>query len=61
MTSLTGASDGNKKGLNKTFWGTTKAFIKPFEAPKRSVKINFSFTNNFYFTINFLNAQDGKG
>ena len=34
-----------------------KAFIKPFEAPQRSVKIKIEV--NFYLT-NFLNAQDGK-
>ena len=35
------------------------AFIKPLDAPKRSVKIKISV--NLYFNINFLNAQDGKG
>ena len=35
-----------------------RAFIKPFEGPQRSVKIIFYV--NFYFNINFLNAQDGK-
>ena len=35
-----------------------KAFIKTFEAPQRSVKIK---KVTFYFNINFLNAQGGKG
>ena len=35
-----------------------KAFIKPFEAPQRSVKIKISV--NFNFNINLLNAQDGR-
>ena len=42
LTLLCGASKGFMKalkGLHKTFWGTLKAFIKPFEAPQRSVKI----------------------
>ena len=38
---------------------TLKAFIKPFEARQRSVKIKIPV--NFYFNISFLNAQDGKG
>ena len=36
-----------------------KALVKPFEAPQKRVKIKISV--NFYFNINFLNAQDGKG
>ena len=36
-----------------------KAFVKPFEAPQKRVKIKISV--NFYFNIKFLNAQDGKG
>ena len=48
---LCGASEGFMKAL--------KAFIKPFEAPQRSVKIKIGV--NFYFNINFLNVQDGKG
>ena len=36
-----------------------KAFIKPFEVPKRSVKIKIQL--NFYFNITFRNAQDAKG
>ena len=35
-----------------------KALIKPFEAPQRNVKIKKAI---FYFNINFLKAQDGKG
>ena len=34
------------------------AFIKPFEAPQRSVKIKISV--NFYFNSTFLNARGGK-
>ena len=36
-----------------------KAFVKPFQAPQRSAKINIYV--NFYFNPNFLNAQDRKG
>ena len=36
-----------------------KAFIKPFEVPKRSVKIKIQL--NFYFNTTFRNAQDVKG
>ena len=36
-----------------------KAFIKPFEAPQRSVKIKIWV--NFYFSKTFWNAEDGKG
>ena len=36
-----------------------KAFIKPFEVPKRSVKIKIQL--NFYFNITFRNARDAKG
>ena len=50
FTLLCGASKGFIKVLN--------AFIKPFEVPQRSVKIKILV--NFYFNINFLNAQDGK-
>ena len=35
-----------------------KAFIKPFEAPQRSVKLKISV--NIYFDTTFWNAQDGK-
>ena len=43
----------------KGFINPLKAFIKSFEAPQRSVKIEIYV--NFYFNINFLNARDGKG
>ena len=36
-----------------------KAFIKPFEAPKRSVKIKIQL--NFYFNTTFGNEWDVKG
>ena len=36
-----------------------KAFIKPFEAPQRSVKIKIQV--NFYFNSTFWNAQGEKG
>ena len=48
------------KGLQKTFWGTTKilkAFIKPFEGPQRSVK---NISVNFYFNTSLWNVQGGK-
>ena len=45
-------------GASKGFIKVLKAFIKPFEVPQRSVKIKILV--NFYFNINFLNAQDGK-
>ena len=45
-------------GASKGFIKALKAFIKPFEVPQRSVKIKILI--NFYFNINFLNAQDGK-
>ena len=45
-------------GASKGFMKALKAFIKPFEVPQRSVKIKILI--NFYFNINFLNAQDGK-
>ena len=45
-------------GVSKGFIKVLKAFIKPFEVPQRSVKIKILV--NFYFNINFLNAQDGK-
>ena len=47
------------RGPSKGFVKTLKAFIKPFEAPQRSEKIKIEV--NFYFNINFLNAQDEKG
>ena len=50
---LCGASKGFMKALK-----ALKAFIKTFEAPQRSVKIK---KVTFYFNINFLNAQGGKG
>ena len=36
-----------------------KAFIKPFEAPQRSVKIKIQL--NFYFNTAFRNEQAFKG
>ena len=51
FTLLCGAS----KGSLKTF----KAFIKPFEAPRKSVKIKIHV--NFLFQHSFLKAQDRKG
>ena len=36
-----------------------KAFIKPFEAPQRSVKVKIKV--NIYFNTNFCNARGGKG
>ena len=36
-----------------------KAFIRPFEAPQRSVKIKISV--NFHFNTMSLNARGGKG
>ena len=38
---------------------TLKVFIKPFEAPQRSVKIKILL--KFYFSTNFRNAWDVKG
>ena len=46
------------RDASKCFMKALKAFIKLFVAPP-SVKIKIWF--NFYFNINFLNAQDGKG
>ena len=36
-----------------------KTFMKPFEAPQRSVKIKIKL--NFYFNTTFRNARDVKG
>ena len=36
-----------------------KAFIKPFQAPQRSVKMKIEL--NFYFNTTFTNARDVKG
>ena len=53
-------NSGRREKINLNFYflpylcylkKTLKVFIKPFEAPQRSVKIK----------INFLNAQDEKG
>ena len=46
---------GASKGFIKAF----KVFIKPFEAPQRSVKIKIQV--NFYFNTTFENAWDGEG
>ena len=46
--------------LERFFEGKAlKSFIKLFEVLQRSVEIKIEV--NFYFNINFLNAQDGKG
>ena len=36
-----------------------EAFIKPCETPQGSAKIKIKV--DFYFNMNFLNAQDEKG
>ena len=36
-----------------------KAFIKPFEAPQKRIKIKIE--DNFYFNIIFWDAWGGKG
>ena len=46
-------------GISKGFMNSLKAFIKPSEAPQRSVKIKISL--NFYFNTAFRNARDVKG
>ena len=51
FTLLCRASEGFMKAL--------KAFVKPFEASKRSGKIKIEV--NFYFDITFWNARDEKG
>ena len=43
----------------KTFMKAFKNFIKSFEAPQRSVKIEILL--NSYFNTTFKNAWDGKG
>ena len=43
----------------KCFMKAFKVFIKPSEAPQRSVKIKNSV--NFYSNTTFWNARDGKG
>ena len=45
-------------GTSKGFMKTLKAFIKPFETPRRSVKIKIYL--NFYFNTAFRNARDVK-
>ena len=50
-----------EKKINKIFiftllCGALMAFIKPFEAPKRSVKIKIQL--NFFFNRTFRNARD---
>ena len=61
-----------KKNLTEIFifmflWGTSigflkalKAFIKPFEAPQRSVEIKIKLKSNFHFNT-FWNKRGGKG
>ena len=46
-------------GASKGFMKALKAFIKPFEAPQRSVKIKIEL--KLYFNTNFRNARDVKG
>ena len=46
-------------GTSKGFMKASKAFIKPFETPQRSVKIKISV--NFHFNTTFWNAQGEKG
>ena len=46
-------------GATKGFMKAFKAFIKPFEAPQRSVKIKILV--NFYFNTTFCNERGGKG
>ena len=46
-------------GASKGFMKTLKAFIKPFEAPQRSVDIKIQL--NFYFNTTFRNARVVKG
>ena len=43
-------------GASKGFIRALMAFIKPFEAPKRSVKIKIQL--NFFFNRTFRNARD---
>ena len=45
--------------VSKGFMKALRAFLKPFEAPQRSVKIKIWV--NFYFCTTFLNACGGKG
>ena len=45
--------------VSKGFMKALRAFIKPFEAPQRSVKIKIEL--NFYFNAAFRNARDRKG
>ena len=68
---LNGLIPGKVKKLNKIFiftllcdaskgfMKTLKVFIKPFEAPQRSVEIKISL--NFYFNTAFRNDQVFKG
>ena len=46
-------------GASKGFMKAFKAYIKPFEAPQRSVKIKIKL--NFYINTTFRNARDVKG
>ena len=46
-------------GASKGFIKALKAFIKSFEAPQRSAKINILL--NFHFNRTFRNARDGEG
>ena len=45
--------------LNFYFHTSLKAFIKPFEAPQRSVEIKIQL--NFYFNATLRNVRDRKG
>ena len=46
-------------GASNCFMKAFKAFIKPFEAPQRGLKIKIYA--NFYFNTTSWNAQGGKG
>ena len=46
-------------GASKSFMKALKAFIKPCEAPQRSVKIKIYV--NFYLNTTLRNARGGKG
>ena len=52
--------DPGWSGASKGFMKALKAFIKPFEAPQRSVTIKM-LKLNFYFNTTFWNGMGGKG
>ena len=45
-------------GASKGFIKVLKAYIKPFEAPQKRVKIKILV--NFYFSVTFCNTRGGK-